>query len=61
MRVITSDHPEMSAEKLADELSQKISGSDINFFVANFANTDMVGHTGNLLPASRPWNLSTSA
>ena len=44
-----SDHPEMSAEKLADELTQKISGSDINFFVANFANTDMVGHTGNLL------------
>ena len=44
-----SDHPEMSAEKVADELSQKITGSQVNFFLANFANTDMVGHTGNLL------------
>ncbi|MDR3643183.1 MAG: 2,3-bisphosphoglycerate-independent phosphoglycerate mutase [Candidatus Doudnabacteria bacterium] len=44
-----SDHPEMSAEKLADELTLKISSTDINFFLANFANTDMVGHTGNLL------------
>jgi 2,3-bisphosphoglycerate-independent phosphoglycerate mutase len=43
------DHPEMSAEKLADVLTQKISSTDINFFVANFANTDMVGHTGSLM------------
>ncbi|MFA5991278.1 MAG: 2,3-bisphosphoglycerate-independent phosphoglycerate mutase [Candidatus Doudnabacteria bacterium] len=43
-----SDHPEMSAEKLTDVLTQNISSTEINFFVANFANTDMVGHTGDL-------------
>lgn len=45
------DHPEMSAENLTDVLTQKISSTDINFFVANYANTDMVGHTGNLMAA----------
>jgi 2,3-bisphosphoglycerate-independent phosphoglycerate mutase len=44
-----SDHPEMSAEKLTDMLTQKISSTPTNFFVANYANTDMVGHTGNLM------------
>ena len=43
-----SDHPEMSAEKVADVLAKKIVSTEINFFVANFANADMVGHTGNL-------------
>ncbi len=43
-----SDHPEMSAEKVGSLLADKITGSSTNFFVANFANTDMVGHTGNL-------------
>lgn len=43
-----SDHPEMSAEKVGNILTEKITGTDTNFFVANFANTDMVGHTGNL-------------
>ncbi len=43
-----ADHPEMSSVKLADFLTEKISGSATNFFVANFANCDMVGHTGNL-------------
>ncbi len=43
-----SDHPEMSAQKLTDILVEKISKTETNFFVANFANTDMVGHTGNL-------------
>jgi 2,3-bisphosphoglycerate-independent phosphoglycerate mutase len=42
------DHPEMSAEGLTTKLCLKISGSTTNFFVANYANTDMVGHTGNL-------------
>jgi 2,3-bisphosphoglycerate-independent phosphoglycerate mutase len=45
------DHPEMSSEKLTDVLTKQISSSDFNFFVANFANTDMVGHTGNLKAA----------
>jgi 2,3-bisphosphoglycerate-independent phosphoglycerate mutase len=42
------DHPEMSIEKLTQVLLQKISHSDTNFFVVNFANADMVGHTGDL-------------
>jgi 2,3-bisphosphoglycerate-independent phosphoglycerate mutase len=42
------DHPEMSAEKLTQELTQKILNTKTNFFVANFANTDIVGHTGDL-------------
>ncbi len=42
------DHPEMSAEELADILSASIINSPTNFFVANFANADMVGHTGSL-------------
>jgi 2,3-bisphosphoglycerate-independent phosphoglycerate mutase len=42
------DHPEMSGGELADILIKKISGTSTNFFVANFANADMVGHTGNL-------------
>jgi 2,3-bisphosphoglycerate-independent phosphoglycerate mutase len=46
------DHPEMSVEKLTDSLVEKITKSDIGFFVANFANADMVGHTGNLVAAT---------
>jgi 2,3-bisphosphoglycerate-independent phosphoglycerate mutase len=42
------DHPEMSAGKLTDALVEKITKSETNFFVANYANPDMVGHTGSL-------------
>ncbi len=42
------DHPEMSADKLTDFLLEKVLKTETNFFVANFANPDMVGHTGNL-------------
>lgn len=42
------DHPEMSADKLTDILVEKITKTEINFFVANYANPDMVGHTGSL-------------
>jgi len=45
------DHPEMSAEELTDELVKKISTTETNFSVANFANPDMAGHTGNLIAA----------
>lgn len=45
------DNPEMSAEKLTDILTEKILNSNTNFFVANFANTDIVGHTGSLTAA----------
>jgi 2,3-bisphosphoglycerate-independent phosphoglycerate mutase len=43
-----ADHPEMSAEKLTDILTKKIISTETNFFAANFANADMVGHTGSL-------------
>lgn len=46
-----ADQPQMSAPALTDMLIQKITTTDINFFVANFANADMVGHTGNLKAA----------
>jgi 2,3-bisphosphoglycerate-independent phosphoglycerate mutase len=44
-----SDHPEMSVQKLTDVVIDKILHTETNFFVVNFANADMVGHTGNLL------------
>jgi len=40
--------PEMSAIKIADELIKNIARNYYDFFVVNFANPDMVGHTGNL-------------
>lgn len=46
------DHPEMSIQKLTDTLVEKITKTDINFFVVNFANADMVGHTGNMQAAT---------
>jgi 2,3-bisphosphoglycerate-independent phosphoglycerate mutase len=43
-----ADVPEMSAAKITEALIDVISHKDYNFYVANFANADMVGHTGNL-------------
>jgi 2,3-bisphosphoglycerate-independent phosphoglycerate mutase len=43
-----SDHPEMSGLDITAALTDKIINSETNFFLANFANGDMVGHTGNL-------------
>lgn len=40
------DHPEMSSEKLTLELCKRITSSSDTLLVANFANPDMVGHTG---------------
>lgn len=37
--------PEMSADKVADELVKAIGSAQYDFIVTNFANTDMVGHT----------------
>ena len=38
--------PEMSAPQVADALVQALTHGDYDFLVANFANGDMVGHTG---------------
>jgi 2,3-bisphosphoglycerate-independent phosphoglycerate mutase len=47
-----ADHPEMSVAALTDGLLEKIKDPAINFYVVNFANGDMVGHTGNLAAAT---------
>ena len=48
-RVNTYDKkPEMSAYEVADELIKKINLKKYDFIVSNFANADMVGHTGNI-------------
>jgi 2,3-bisphosphoglycerate-independent phosphoglycerate mutase len=38
--------PEMSAREVADKLSQSLLSGQYGFVLANFANPDMVGHTG---------------
>jgi 2,3-bisphosphoglycerate-independent phosphoglycerate mutase len=40
--------PEMSAQELADQFCAEIAGGDYAFAVLNFANPDMVGHTGSI-------------
>ena len=40
--------PEMSAFELTNALVEAIKSKKYNFIVCNFANTDMVGHSGNL-------------
>ena len=48
-RVATYDmEPEMSAEELTMSCSQAIKSGEYAFVVINFANPDMVGHTGNM-------------
>ncbi len=42
------DSPQMAGDEMTDVLTQKITSTNTNFFVANYANCDMVGHTGNL-------------
>ncbi len=39
--------PEMSAYKVCERLETALGDHSINFYVVNFANSDMVGHTGN--------------
>jgi len=40
--------PEMSAEKITNFVLGKIRNSEYDFYAINFANADMVGHTGNM-------------
>lgn len=39
--------PEMSAFEVADKAAERLSQADCSFVLLNFANPDMVGHTGN--------------
>ena len=48
-RVTTYDlAPEMSASAITDAILGRMDNADLRFIVANYANPDMVGHTGNL-------------
>src|SRR6185295_9149216 len=40
--------PEMSAFKITDKLLRAIEGGEADVFIVNYANPDMVGHTGKL-------------
>lgn len=44
-----SDQPAMSAAGVTEVLVDRILHADDRFYVANFANADMVGHTGNMV------------
>lgn len=51
-KVATYDlQPEMSALSVTEELLAAIAGGEYAFILVNYANTDMVGHTGDLLAA----------
>jgi 2,3-bisphosphoglycerate-independent phosphoglycerate mutase len=46
-KVSTYDHkPEMSAYQVTEKLEEAIAGGKYDLIVANYANPDMVGHTG---------------
>jgi 2,3-bisphosphoglycerate-independent phosphoglycerate mutase len=42
------DHPEMSAEQITDTVLQSLETNPAFFYLINYANPDMVGHSGNL-------------
>jgi 2,3-bisphosphoglycerate-independent phosphoglycerate mutase len=51
-KIATYDlQPEMSAQAVTDVLLERLAGGDDRFLVVNFANPDMVGHTG-VFPAT---------
>ncbi|MDS9472700.1 2,3-bisphosphoglycerate-independent phosphoglycerate mutase [Sporosarcina pasteurii] len=53
-KVATYDlKPEMSAYEVTDALIRKIEGDSIDAIILNFANPDMVGHSGMLAPTIR--------
>ena len=53
-RVATYDlKPEMSAHEVTDRLVEAIASRKYDAMICNFANGDMVGHTGNLAAATR--------
>lgn len=43
--------PEMSANEITNQLIEKINEKKYDFITVNFANMDMIGHTGNLAAA----------
>jgi 2,3-bisphosphoglycerate-independent phosphoglycerate mutase len=54
LKVATYDlAPEMKAEAIADAIIKAINGNTFDLIVSNFANADMVGHSGKLEPTIR--------
>lgn len=41
------EHPEMSAQKITDKVLESLKSDPACFYLINYANTDMVGHSGN--------------
>ncbi len=53
-KVATYDlKPEMSAYEVTDKLMEKLDGGDLDVIILNYANCDMVGHTGVMESAIR--------
>jgi 2,3-bisphosphoglycerate-independent phosphoglycerate mutase len=48
-----NEAPEMSAKKIADRVLQEMRENKYDFIVMNFANPDMVGHTGDFEAAKK--------
>jgi 2,3-bisphosphoglycerate-independent phosphoglycerate mutase len=48
-----ASHPEMDAYNVTDELLKRLENNPYEFIVVNYANCDMVGHTGNLAAATK--------
>ena len=52
-----AEKPEMSAIEQTDAVIQKLSEKDFDFVVQNYANADLVGHSGNLVAAKQAINV----
>jgi 2,3-bisphosphoglycerate-independent phosphoglycerate mutase len=48
-----ASHPEMDAYNVADELLRRLQNNPYQFIAVNFANGDMVGHTGDMNAATK--------
>jgi len=44
-------HPEMDAYSVTEEILKRLNNNPYDFMVVNYANGDMVGHTGSMAPA----------
>ncbi len=47
------ERPEMSCKEITDKVIDAIASENYDFIVVNYANADMVGHTGNLEAATK--------
>jgi 2,3-bisphosphoglycerate-independent phosphoglycerate mutase len=48
-----AEHPEMEAYNVTDELLRRIENNPYDFILVNYANGDMVGHTGDMDAATK--------